>query len=372
MSAPTTDAVVAAPASVLGTARDALGAVSDAVGHLPRPTRRGVAVLVVVLAATGMALTAGRRSLDVVVVAGLALLLAGLAGVLRVEAPTVTRTAVEFGTVGESVPVELGVRAPNDPVVTVRDALPAGVTGAAAFEAVADGRPLTYDAHLRTRGRHELGPAVVTVHDAFGCWARRFPAGPTATVLAVPRTRALHGRSGLLSGYTSVAEERSEFERLREYRRGDALRDVNWKASAKHPSDLVVTEYGSAASGAAVLVGVDAPDADHADAAAEAAASVAVHLFEAGLAVGVVTPDGRVVPARGEGHRRELLAALARFEAAPLPAPETEDADVVVRATGDAVEVLADGSAVRFEALLATDGADSPDDAGGPTRGVSA
>lgn len=322
--------------------------------RLPRPTRRGAVVLVVVAVATALALTSDRRSLDVVVFAGGALLLAGLVAVLWAPAPSATRSAPAYGTVGEAVPVELQVDGDRDAVVTVRDALPAEVTGDAVFETVADGRPLAYEATLRQRGVHDLGPARVAVHDVFGCWDRSVDVGETTTLVAVPRPRSLYGGSGLLSGYASVADDRGEFASLRQYRRGDALRDVNWKASAKRPEDLVVTEYGSDSTGETVVVGVDAPSSP--DEAAEAAASVAVHLLDVGLTVGLVTPAGRVSPARGDGQRRELLAALARFGTGRLPPPDREAADVLVTATAGHVELTADGTVSRFEDLVAEPG----------------
>jgi uncharacterized protein (DUF58 family) len=100
------------------------------------------------------------------------------------------------------------------------------------------------------RGEEALPPPAV----AATCWRlveRVVPVGPPATVSVCPDLRAvsrLHAQlnrfalRGAGSRMSARLGKGREFDRLREYVMGDELRDVAWKASARH-GKLIVREH---------------------------------------------------------------------------------------------------------------------------------
>jgi uncharacterized protein (DUF58 family) len=97
------------------------------------------------------------------------------------------------------------------------------------------------------------------------------------------------------------------------------------------------------------------------DDVAEAAASVLTYLLDAGLAVGLTVPGGRVEPGAGEDHRTELLTLLARTNPGTVGDRRREGADVLVqgRADEDEVTVSIGDRTVTF-GQLSGDGSSSP------------
>jgi uncharacterized protein (DUF58 family) len=98
----------------------------------------------------------------------------------------------------------------------------------------------------------------------------------------------------------------------------------------------------------------------HADEMASAAASVATHLLDAGVAVALLLPDGRVEQAGGEPQREQVLRALARAGPGRVEASET-DIHVFADAGGTHVtvedrEIPFDRLAGRSATVAATDG----------------
>jgi uncharacterized protein (DUF58 family) len=318
----------------------------------PRLTRRGQAVVGLTALAALLAWSFGGRTLNAVVVPAAALLAAGALQVVRAPVPEVSRLAPERGHAGDSLPMELAVDGSPGVTAALRDTLPAGLGGEATFDTVPDGRTLRYDLRLRHRGVHEAGPVEVGLGDFLGLWERVERVDSRTTVTVYPRVHPLRETADLLSGYVGLTDRREQFDSVREYSPGDPLRDVNWKASAKRAGELVVTEYAGEGATNRVTVGVDAPG-QRTDAAAEAAASVAAFLLEAGLAVGLVTPGETVPTGAGEDHRRRLYGALASFDGGTTDG----EADVRVQAPGDGthVRVAVEGDAHRFGELLATD-----------------
>ncbi len=320
----------------------------------PTLTRRGRAVAWIAAAAFLIAWGFGPRSLNAVVVPAAALLVVSAASVWRVDRPRVTRRAPNHGHADATRTVELRVDAAGSHALTVDDAIPSGLDADAELATVSDDRVLRYDLRLTRRGVHTLGPINVTVRDAFGLFEREFRHTDTDTVVVFPRVKPLAETAALLRSYVGITDEREQFDGLREYERGDALRDVNWKASAKRESgNLYVTEFAGRGSTNRVTIAAEA-ESHRADSVAEATASVAAFLLDAGLAVGVVTPQGRIDPAASDEHRRRLLSLLARLEPGPLRSRHRRDADVVVRAPPDGahVDIAVEGSVHRFSELV--------------------
>ena len=246
--------------------------------------------------------------------------------------------------------VELAVDTDQSFTASVVDELSRGLDGDGEFETVVDGSTITYDVDLSKRGAHTIGPLRVVARDLFGFWERSFYYGFSTEVVAYPPVRSLG--DDLAGGFAGMTDDREHFDSLREYQRGDALRDVNWKASAKRASgDMVVTRYAGRGSSDRVVVAAEA-DPSHPDEVAEAAASVAAHLLDAGLAVGVVTHQGSVAPSTGTEHRRHLLDLLARMGRGSLSQSLRDEADVLVTADRSGAHVELAGGRRPYRSLL--------------------
>lgn len=312
-----------------------------------RPTRRGVAVALVAVVAAVLGWRFGGRTLNAVVVPAVALLAVAAVGVGRVGRPQFSRDVPEFAVDGEDLNVTVAVETARPAAATVVDALPEGVSGDARVETTSDGREATYGVTV-SRGVHAIGPPTIAIADAFGLWRRTVTGSETSEVVVAPRSRPIGAPAALVEG-EELPTGRDEFERVREYERGDALRDINWKASAKRDGDYMVTVFGGNDVTGQTTVGVASPSGDRAaDAAAEAAASVVTALLDAGVEVGLTAGEAHRDPNRGSDHRRALLAALAAFDGGEIEERTTVS---VVADRGGGVTVETPTGRWRFEEL---------------------
>ncbi|ELZ57261.1 MULTISPECIES: DUF58 domain-containing protein [Halorubrum] len=344
----------------------------------PTLTRRGRVAGVAGLLAVASALLAGGRALDAVVLPVAVALAAGYVQVSRVDVPPVRHVAPPDGFVGETRDVRLEFG--SGPTGDGGSSVPG--TGSSSFLAdvgvrVGEGldgpttpirasvgtEPVSYRVTYRRRGERTLGPIDLTVTDVFGLFERDLVVDETAAVTVYPPRdpvparfrRALHAADAV-----DVSREREEFDRLREYARGDAVRDVHWATTAKR-DEIVVKEFaaetarnrvtiagGTAVSGGDDVAGFGAaargdgtgddrsPGAAAADELARATVSLALALLDDGVPVEVELPAGRVSASPGGRGRRAVLELAART--GPGPVPEA-DADVTI---------LADTSGARF------------------------
>lgn len=320
----------------------------------PSLTRRGYAVVAAAILALVSGLVFGGRALNAVFMPAVALLGITYFTASRIDRPGVKRRVPDDGTAGDAISVKLDVDADRPVALSITDELDAGVSGDASFKTITTHETLRYDLRLEERGTHTLGPVRVTATDVFGVWSRSYQIPITDTIIAFPQTYPLYESARLLEGYLGLTDEREQFDSIREYQRGDALRDVNWKHSAKVPDTLVVTEYAGEGATQTVTLGVD-PTGARVDSVAEAAASVALHLLDGGVAVGLVTPTLHLSPARGESQRRHILTAMARLERDSLPLERARKAEVLIRAPGDGshVGIAVEGAMTRFGELVA-------------------
>lgn len=340
-----------------------------------RVTVRGWAVVVVLAASVGMAWQFGPRALNAVVTPLLVVLVAGLLTTARVDRPTVERTPVSDGFVGDRRPIDIDIESAGTVSATVRDAVGDGLSvvgdeSAATtdggdndcepvLETILEGdERFSYAVRLEVRGEHRLGPLTLTVSDAFGLVERRFEYETQSSVLVYPHVYDLHGsaRQTLSTVVGSTDEQdRTAFDSLRAYQHGDALRDINWNATAKRPDDdLVVTEYDTDADAGTVTVAADCHPG-WADEAAIAVATITTYLLEAGVTVGLALPSGDTAPGAGDRHRRDLLRRLAILEGGDLEERQRQAADVLVRADAEGVRVVVAGRTVPFEQFTGRD-----------------
>ena len=312
-----------------------------------RPTRRGLAVITIALLAFLLGAGAGARSLNAVVVPALVGLLAGAVQLVRADPPTVERSTPEAGFPGESRTVSLSVDA--DVPCTVTEAVGDGVVAETTEAAVGHGGTFEYDIELRRRGEHDLGPATCRVTDSLGLFRTDVETAGTATALVYPDVYGLEDDTlGTLTSRV-LGDDRSSFDRLREYGPGDTMRDIHWRASAKQPDEeFVVAEYESR-SEATQLEVIGESTLGSADAMAESVASLVTHLHDLGVTVAVTVPDGSVVAHHGDVV--SVLRLLARTDDGWVEPERRRSADVGVLGKGGHATVTFAGREVDFDGL---------------------
>lgn len=314
----------------------------------------------------------GARSLNAVVAPIVVALLAAIVLVHRADPPVVERTVPPDSAPGEIHPVRLDVEGTTTAIYELEDRVPRWLYAPEASHVLTEeNADVEYDLHYERRGVHQLGPLSVGVTDVLGLARREIPAvGETDAVLVHPEL--VEPPAALRSSLATVVDlerrpGRDEFDRLREYVRGDSPRDIHWKSSAKRTNDdLVVKEFLGRSPTDAVRIAVSAEgDRATVDGAARAAASVAEVLLEEGVDVGLETPAASLQPGVGESQRAAILAALARLEAGEAEAP---DATINVEGTSGTTTVSVGGETVVFDRGVENavdqpapaDGADQP------------
>lgn len=325
-------------------------------------TRRGriLAGAVVVGLASGAIF--GARAIDAVIVPGVVALLAAVYLVRRADEPRMARRLPDAATVGQDVTVELDLTADRPFTASVVDEVSGSLSVAGNdLTTIIDDDTLEYAVRCTVRGEHEFGPLRVLARDVLGLAEREFVFRDRDTMLVFPRVYELTGRTrhelNLLPD-PEMEKARGEFDEIREYERGDSLRDIHWKTSAKYPDELFVKEYINEEDKGGVLVAAqsapdDAEPPNATDAMAEAAASVAEFVMEAGYEVGLVTADDRLEPAATKPHRKAILRSLALTDGGAVPARERSRADVVVTARSPTeVEVQMGEIVVDFDRLI--------------------
>jgi len=318
-----------------------------------RLTRRGYGAVGVILVAIAMAFVGGSqgRALNALAAPVVVALLAGAVQVYRVRAPTVDRSEPRRGFPGERRTVTVHVEGGG--VATVTDALSAGLDGDATGTVDPPGT-IEYDVRLRERGDQTIGPTTIRVRDALGLVERTHHVEARTDLLVYPAVTRVNGEQLFRRTMGPEIDERSEFDRLREYVPGDRLRDVHWKSTAKL-NELLVTEFTDPADDDAVSIAAGA-DPDHDGEMARATASLVVAALRVGLAVRLTVPAGTLPRGYGQTHRRNALELLARTGPGQAGEAEAsaENADVRVWADSDGVTVTIDDEPRSIEALTVT------------------
>jgi uncharacterized protein (DUF58 family) len=268
---------------------------------------------------------------------------------VQLEITNADRRPGGLWVLSEQVPADLG----HSPRFVV-DRLAAG--GSATF---------AYRVHGQRRGRHLLGPLRLRLVDPFGLVERSAVGTDSAALLVVPRVHPLgaqgpaggHGGGGEGSRRT-IAVHGEDDVSTREYRHGDDLRKVHWRATARTGELMVRLEerpWRAQATllldtrsrghllapkhGAAPRVGPpgDAdPPPDSLEWLMEAAASIGTTLAERGAVLRAVTDAGELVPTSGRGRLspEDLLDRLAGVSPSRVPGLRA-GVENVCRAAGD-------------------------------------
>src|ERR671921_2870754 len=202
-------------------------------------------------------------------------------------------------------------------------------------------RMVGYTVRSDVRGRFAVGPMRVRLSDPFGLVELDRTFQSVSTMVVTPRVVPLPivPLSGVWTGSgdnrpRAFASGSAEDVTVREYRRGDDLRRVHWRSSAKVGELMVRREEQPWQSRATLFLDNRAIAhrghgiASSLEAAVSAAASIAVHLSHRGFTVRLVTATGED-PA-SSWHFRDndlntapLLEALAVVQAVHRPHLDT-------------------------------------------------
>lgn len=222
-------------------------------------------------------------------------------------------------TAGVAVEIGLDVRAPTAAAVVVRDHL-TGTVGVAGDPR--DGAELTARTPLR-RGVLTGGRVEATVTDLFGL-SRATAAGQVASVAEVLPPVPTVARVALLARRDGGGEEAAgrggpgpEVVGVREYTRGDPVRAIHWRTSARRGEVIVRDLAVAARPQLRVTIAAGTWTAPALDVATAAAAGVAAAAGAAGQSV-LVAADGAVLP-WGQAARRRLAALPPHAGAGPRP-----------------------------------------------------
>ncbi|MEO5833225.1 MAG: DUF58 domain-containing protein, partial [Nakamurella sp.] len=186
-----------------------------------------------------------------------------------------------------------------------------------------------YPLVAQRRGRFLLGPPQVRLGDPFGTWEDNRTLPAFSQVLVVPTVVALQG-SPTSGGTLSAASGRAAHGTtggdpdvgVRQYQRGDDIRTVHWRASARYDDLMVRLTEPVSHGGATVLL--DHRGRAHAGTGADSSletavslvASVTLHLLGEDHHVRLVAHNGRQL-AGGHDIADDVLAGLALVEADP-------------------------------------------------------
>ena len=309
------------------------------------------------------------------------------------KAVTVHRIHPDRVFQGESIGVRLEViNGGWLPVLWLRlhDKVPAPLGTPGLFRQVVSLAPrerlnLAYTLYANRRGYYQLGPLAAHTGDLLGSTTtetdplRKDGGG---FVIVYPRIVPLRHLGfpsqspfGTLPSREQIFEDPTRIRGVREYQRGDSLRRIDWKTSARVGA-LQVKRYEPAiALETGIFLNLDGSDypVSHRSPATElgivVAASLAAHLVEKRQAVGLITngrdplATGVAVPTpslpmrKGRDHLMHLLDLLARIEVAEaevLPFLEVVSRESVALPWGStAILITAHLGEGLFESLLA-------------------
>ena len=186
-----------------------------------------------------------------------------------------------------------------------------------------------FELPCRTRGVHTIGPIELSSGDPLGLFARRSVRPESREIVVYPKVVPLR-RLGfpLSAGFGAAARRRSIQEDpsrsagVRDYRPGDPLRRVHWKATARQGELQVRLLEPAAAPALLLILAADTFDfpwtryrEDLFELAMSALASIAWRALEDGWQVGLLANTASQVslmPASSPDQIGQVLEALAR------------------------------------------------------------
>lgn len=313
-------------------------------------TVRGRAFLAAGLTAIACAIVLGQPSLTRVgvLVAALPLLAVALIGRSRYRLALLRTVTPQLVAAGQPARVVLELtnegRTPSG-VLLLEDHVPyvLGTRPRFVLEGIGHGwrRHAEYVVRSDIRGKFDIGPMTIRVADPFGLVelgrAFRTTVPLTVTPRTVPLPPIMVGGAWTGSGDNrprAFATGSAEDVTVREYRRGDDLRRVHWRSSARTGELMVRREEQPWQS--RVTLFVDNRRSAHRgqgvassfETAVSAAASIALHLSQRGYTVRLVTATGEDHDPAWHARESELntgplLESLAVVETVDVAHPDT-------------------------------------------------
>ncbi len=188
-----------------------------------------------------------------------------------------------------------------------------------------------------SRGDFELPPAHLLLASPMGIWERREEVGPTENIRVFPNFQVVI-RAALVGLERRTAEqgvhlqrrrgEGLEFLQLREYREGDSLRQIDWKATSRR-GQLVSREYREEQNQQVIFVldcgrRMSAREGEraHFDHVLDAVLLLTWAALRQGDAVGLLTFSGHerwLPPRKGRAWLNELMEGV--YDLQPTDAP---------------------------------------------------
>jgi uncharacterized protein (DUF58 family) len=210
--------------------------------------------------------------------------------------------------------------------------------------AAESGRATAHQVFLN-RGVYPLRQLTLATEYPFGLFRKERDVPVPGEILVWPRTdlrvrlpAAAEGRRPRPTAGSGDASRgvRGEYRSLREYRPGDDLRDVHWKATAR-TGRAVIREYDQdAAEPLWVSLDVTTPEGEASEHAADIAASLLARLLREGSPVALHAGLRSVSPGTGPAQLERLLDALARVEFGSTDGPPPTPRQRCIRVTAGA------------------------------------
>lgn len=201
------------------------------------------------------------------------------------------------------------------------------------------GQPLhaRYEVLCRARGVYQVGPAEISVSDAFALAERRNYTGTQDRLTVYPRIERFSGFPAVRGLDPNVQSTRptfaphggEDFFTLREYQTGDDLRHVHWPSTAKRDELMIKQLEVPWQARALVLLDTRAeryPTDDAFEQAVRGAASAATHLFQGGFSPELWATE-RAPGLRSGSRFQQAMDMLATI----TPTPHLDLRNTVIR-----------------------------------------
>jgi uncharacterized protein (DUF58 family) len=233
---------------------------------------------------------------------------------------------------------------------------------------------VTYQATPGRRGSFEVGPAIVDFSDPFGLADGAVIATGSSTLIVTPRIVDLPEGAVIIAadeGPTRLRQRRSfggeDDLMTREYRQGDAMRRVHWRASAHH-GELMVRQEEQRSHAESLIVletrrtsyrdargagTVDEPESDSFEWAVSMCASLSLYLADRGFIVQVVeTCESQLAPVDDFEEFLESLAAVELITANPKWLTLVSGSARPDRSQGSVFAILSNSDSHTIERLV--------------------
>ncbi len=192
-------------------------------------------------------------------------------------------------------------------------------------------KEMSYKISCPITGKIDIGPIKVRYRDPLDFFSKEVDFGEEMILRVLPQTQEMqsvdihpsytkHWLGDIKSKNIGIG---SEFFSLREYHIGDEIRNINWKATAKH-FEPFTNEYEGEKSGDVILVVdgykkgmVGTERYNSLRVSIDAAASLASSILSARNRLGLIVSGeymNWVYPGTGKNHYHKVMANLTQFE----------------------------------------------------------